>query len=261
MADKTSLSGFSRGDAGPGKGCGNCIFMGTGHCYNEVVNDDPEVPKVKGLVEVNPKDRCDYFESKKDVVFWVVRHGATGANEDDAYRGWRQVPLNAEGKKEAKAAGEFLKGKDITKIITSDLRRAVDTTEIIQGILDVPMEDDPRLRAWDVGAFAGKSQKTHSAAFNAYLKKPDTEIPMGESMKEFSSRVSDLFDDVTKEAKLPLLVTSSSVCLQLEKFAENKNPLGKPEQTISPGGVMAVMKNHECQEVFGKVIRPANYGS
>lgn len=265
MAEKTRLSGFSRGNADPTKGCRHCVWMGTGLCNQPVVLDDPDVPKDReGKVHVNPKDRCDYFQSRNDAVLWVVRHGETGANADDTFRGWREVPLNGEGKKQAKEAAEFLKDKDISKIYSSDLNRAMNTAEIIQRTIDVPLEEDPRLRAWDVGAFSGKSRKTHQKAFNEYVKNPKEEVPMGESLKEFSGRLSEAYDDYTGEKKPVLLVTSSSCCLQIEKFGEHKDPLGKPEQAIPPGGVMVVLdEDGKCsvEEVYGEVVRPANYGS
>jgi broad specificity phosphatase PhoE len=265
MGKKTQLSGFSRGDADPTKGCRHCIWMGTGYCNQPVVLDDPAVPKDRdGKVEVNPKDRCDYFQNRKDVLFWVVRHGATGANAEDVFRGWAAVPLNAQGKKQAKDAAAFLEDKDIKKIHTSDLRRAKETAEIISQEIGAPVKEDPRLRAWDVGAFAGKSRKTHQKAFDKYVEKPNREIPMGESMKEFSARASDATAEYARKEDAPLVVTSSSFCLQLEKFVENKDPFGKPEQAIPPGGVMAVLDEKgkiSVEEVFGEVIRPASYGS
>ena len=68
-------------------------------------------------------------------MLYILRHGATGANADDTFRGLRQIPLNTEGRKQAKAAGEFLKGRKITKICSSDLNRAKETAEIVGRIL------------------------------------------------------------------------------------------------------------------------------
>ena len=194
-------------------------------------------------------------------VIYVLRHGETGANADDTFRGWRQVPLNATGRAEAKKAAAFLKGKGIKHIYASDLKRTMETAEAVRDELNIPMSDDSRLRAWDVGAFAGKARKTHQEAFDKYTKSPNETIPMGESMKEFSKRVQSAFKDYRGKKESPiLLVTSASVCLQLEKMAEGKDVFGKPEQAIPPGGVMCV-KGDQADEIFGKVKKTTSYGS
>lgn len=194
-------------------------------------------------------------------IIYVLRHGETGANADDTFRGWREVPLNPKGRKEAEKAAGFLKGRGIKAIYTSDLKRTAETADIVKDTLGAPVSKDRRLRAWDVGAFAGKSRKTHQAAFDKYLSKPDEEIPMGESLKEFSKRVGSAFKDYRKREESPiLLVTSASACLQLEKFAEGKDPFGNPEQAIPPGGVM-VIHGDQADEILGKVQKTASYGS
>ena len=192
-------------------------------------------------------------------VLYILRHGATGANADDTFRGLRQVPLNSEGRKEAKKAGEFLKGRRIKNICSSDLSRAKETAEIVGKILGVKVVLDKRLRAWDVGAFSGKARKTHQKAFDYYVDHPDVEVPLGISRKQFVKTLKSIFEEYRSKPGW-LLVTSSSCCLEFEKLAEGKDPFGKAEQAIPPGGVLAIY-GHEADEIFGDVIKPANFGS
>ncbi len=192
-------------------------------------------------------------------MLYILRHGATGANADDTFRGLRQIPLNTEGRKQAKAAGEFLKGRKITKICSSDLNRAKETAEIVGRILDAKVTIDKRLRAWDVGAFAGKSRKNHQKAFDYYVEHPNVEVPLGISRQQFVKKLKSIFEEYRSEPGW-LFVTSSSCCLEFEKLAENKDPFGKPEQAIPPGGVLAI-HGDVAEEIFGDVIKPANFGS
>lgn len=264
--DGTRLSGFVRGgENAPPRQCGNCVWMAAGRCNHPLVNEDPETEKDNmGKAIVDADDCCDNFQSRGNAVIYILRHGATVANTDDTFRGWRDVPLDPEGRKQAKASAKFLEDKNIKSIYTSDLSRAKETAEIVGRILDLPIEEDKRLRAWDVGAFAGKSRKTHQKAFDKYVAKPKEEIPMGESLSEFSERVEEAHEDYAKKKGPSLLVTSSSTCIQLEKQAEGKDPLGKPDIAIPPGGVMVILDEdgeRKVEEIFGKIIESASYGS
>ena len=42
----------------------------------------------------------------------IVRHGQSEWNKQDKFTGWVDVPLSAEGKEEAKVAGEKIKKLD-----------------------------------------------------------------------------------------------------------------------------------------------------
>lgn len=62
---------------------------------------------------------------------YVVRHGETTDNAKKVFR-TKDAELTDKGKQEAKDAGEYLKDKDIKRIHTSDLHRAVETSKIIK---------------------------------------------------------------------------------------------------------------------------------
>jgi probable phosphoglycerate mutase len=132
-------------------------------------------------------------KAKKHVLY-VGRHGKTKLNNvsdksEDRIRGWLDVPLVAEGKKEAKAEGKKLKGKGITKIYASDLNRTKDTADIIGEIIGC---DDIMyvkwLRPWNLGDFQGKPSQDFVKKIKHYLENPDEEVPGGESYNDFISR-------------------------------------------------------------------------
>lgn len=62
---------------------------------------------------------------------YTVRHGQTEWNKKGLYQGKTDVPLNEEGKKQATLVKEKLKDKKIDLIISSPLKRAKETAEII----------------------------------------------------------------------------------------------------------------------------------
>lgn len=82
--------------------------------------------------EINQKSTGDHFVIKSnngDVI--VARHGETPENKNGLFRKPTSM-LTPKGKEQAKELGRKLKGKDIKIIYSSDLPRAIETSEIIR---------------------------------------------------------------------------------------------------------------------------------
>jgi len=61
----------------------------------------------------------------------LVRHGQTPWNKDKIFRGTVDIPLNDQGREEARLAGEWLKNETLHAAYTSPLSRSRDTAEAI----------------------------------------------------------------------------------------------------------------------------------
>lgn len=61
----------------------------------------------------------------------LVRHGQTPWNKDKIFRGSKDIPLNDQGREEARLAGEWLKGETIQAAYTSPLSRSRETAAAI----------------------------------------------------------------------------------------------------------------------------------
>lgn len=85
----------------------------------------------------------------------LTRHGETDWNVEGRMQGHSQTPINDRGRYEAHTVGEALKKIGVTKIYSSDLLRAVQTTEIISTHLGLPFEKDVRLREFCFGSMEG----------------------------------------------------------------------------------------------------------
>ena len=94
----------------------------------------------------------------KGPCLFIIRHGKTKFNKSssngiDKIRGWMDIPLTAEGKAEAKVAGEDLKDSGIVRVYCSDLSRAEDTAKIIAseiGLSDKEVEPTRAFRPWNL---------------------------------------------------------------------------------------------------------------
>ena len=127
---------------------------------------------------------------------FFIRHG----KDDGNYRGgWSDMPLVDEGKEQVKKLAKFLEEKEdeykIEKIISSDLLRAKQTTEIINEKLKVPVEYTERLREMNNGKIAGmlnvEVEKLYPGLYYNTLRM-DERYPGGESPIEFYSRMQEI---------------------------------------------------------------------
>jgi broad specificity phosphatase PhoE len=271
-SDGTLASGFVHaGENKPPRTCSNCIwFKDDESCGNQLVVNDPAVPKnADGRAKVDADDCSNGFQSRGCSIIYILRHGETGANKDNKFRGWLDIPLNATGKNEAKKAREYLADKRIKRVFCSDLGRTIETAKL--ALPSVKAERDPHLRPWDVGVFSGKSRDEHQEELNHYIDNPEERIPDGESLREFSTRQAKALKRYTKEGQEAgpiLLVCHSSNAIQIEKLIEGKDELGRPEDVdrVKPGGVMVVLDEEKAgmkvEIVFGDSPEsPADYGS
>jgi broad specificity phosphatase PhoE len=81
----------------------------------------------------------------------LLRHGATAWSISGQHTGRTDIPLEPEGREQAKAAGQLLKGREFALILASPLRRAWDTC-VLAGFEAQP---EPDLMEWDYGAYDG----------------------------------------------------------------------------------------------------------
>ncbi len=105
--------------------------------------------------------------SSGQTVFGLLRHGITIWNEQKRIQGSRDSKLSQQGKKATAAWARFLAGSHWDRILASDLGRVKETVAILNGVLDLPLTFDARLRELDWGEWEGKKVaeiKTGAAA-------------------------------------------------------------------------------------------------
>jgi probable phosphoglycerate mutase len=86
---------------------------------------------------------------------WLVRHGATDWSESGRHTGRTDVPLTDEGRAQARALGRRLAAMEFRTVLSSPLRRALETCRLA-GFGD-GATIDPDLQEWDYGAYEGRS--------------------------------------------------------------------------------------------------------
>ena len=89
-------------------------------------------------------------------VLYLARHGETVDNANQILQGQTQGMLNEKGLEQAENLAKSLDGIQIDAVIASDLKRAVDTAEVIAKRRSLPLITTPLLRERDWGSFTGR---------------------------------------------------------------------------------------------------------
>ena len=89
------------------------------------------------------------------VPFWFLRHGETDWNAQGISQGNVDIPLNATGVAQARAAAQKLCNRGIATIVASPLSRARVTAEFVGEALGLPIAIDPDLREVAFGVQEG----------------------------------------------------------------------------------------------------------
>ena len=86
----------------------------------------------------------------------LLRHGDTQLSPEHRFSGVRDLPLSANGTRQAKAAaGRLASGAPIDAVVSSPLQRAVATAAIAAGELGLTAATDDDLRETDFGDWDG----------------------------------------------------------------------------------------------------------
>ncbi len=134
----------------------------------------------------------------------LVRHGESQWNLENRFTGWVDVPLTETGRREARRAGELLRGLHFDRAYTSVLQRATETLDIILraiGQTDIPIERDAALNERHYGDLQGLNKAETAAKYGAeqvhiWRRSYDVAPPGGESLKDTAARTLPYFERV-----------------------------------------------------------------
>lgn len=131
--------------------------------------------------------------------FCFLRHGETENNRLGLVAGASDVPLNATGQAQARAAAERLAGSGIDAIWSSPLRRAHDTALCVAAVLGLDVRVVPEIAERSWGELEGRPRS---------LRVRGTTPPGGESPEAFAARTLAGLRRIDA-SRLPLVVAHS----------------------------------------------------
>lgn len=136
------------------------------------------------------------------IEFWFIRHGETIFNKKKLIQGWADSPLTEKGIETSKKIGKFLKNYKFTEIYSSDLKRAIDTANIINENLFLQLNIKKNFRELNTGMAEGdcieKHLKNYPNSFNLNLYK---KVEYGEDWEEVLTRMIIEINEIIKNNK------------------------------------------------------------
>ncbi|WP_066381645.1 MULTISPECIES: histidine phosphatase family protein [unclassified Anabaena] len=136
----------------------------------------------------------------------LVRHGETEWNRQTRFQGQIDIPLNDNGRNQAKKAGEFLQNVALDFAVSSTMARPKETAEIIlQHHSDVNLELQDGLREIGHGLWEGKLEVEIEQEFPGELHRwrttpADVQMPEGENLQQVWERSTVTWQAIVQSA-------------------------------------------------------------
>lgn len=146
-------------------------------------------------------------------------HGTTTDNERDIATGQNPGELSELGITQSKEMLSKIVNKDFEVVFCSDLKRAIDTTELgFKGKYQIV--PDKRLREANYGDWNGELASKFKNEMEKYI---DVKFPNGESYKDSEIRMRDFLEEMKKKYTHIAIVAHQAPQLALEVIANSKS--------------------------------------
>jgi len=148
---------------------------------------------------------------KKQLII-ICRHGQTNGNKiKNKILGLSNDSLNSVGIKQAKVLARKIKNYQIKAIFSSEVKRTLQTAEIISRSTGVLVKMDKRLNEYDFGAFTGKimDRKEIYKGINSPTKRFIYKLPLGESDRDVVKRIRSFADEIVRRKVNAVVCTHS----------------------------------------------------
>lgn len=171
----------------------------------------------------------------------VIRHGATEDTEKKIVSGHSPTNLSEAGKKEVRSLAQELKDTKSNAVITSPIKRALESAQIISHELGLEVIRNSKFSERNFGELTGLSWEQFSEKYPQLAKHPKNTpnrqnyLPSGESIAQVESRVRIGLFNLTRDfaGQKVCLVTHSGVIRVIKRLLEidsdSRDDLGTAE--------------------------------
>jgi len=131
----------------------------------------------------------------------LIRHGQTDWNVEGRWQGQADPPLNDRGREQARRVAEYQSQFGFAALYSSDLRRAMETAQIIGAEMGLSVIPEPRLREINLGKWQGmlsaNIQAQYPDEFRCWHESPLTAHPPdGEDISTLAVRVLEAINEI-----------------------------------------------------------------
>jgi len=125
--------------------------------------------------------------------FILIRHGQTGWNKQERFRGWVDIDLDETGRRQAQAAARRVSPWGVSAIYSSPLKRALATAQALADIAGLGVNAIDGITDMHFGVWQGMSitevKDSYPDQFDQWCNRPDAlEIPDGETLEDVRIR-------------------------------------------------------------------------
>ncbi len=170
---------------------------------------------------------------------YLIRHGETDFNKQGKELGQpNETALNDLGFKQSEKLAQELKEIKFAKLFSSDLKRALQTAEILSNTIGIPIIKDQRLREYDSGEADPSSEKwieEYKRLLNLGMSKYEIRPFGGENIWDLVKRVKSFLEDLEKEKGTIAIITHSgvnSILINLSQRREKDNFLSIKQDNV-----------------------------
>lgn len=150
--------------------------------------------------------------------WYLIRHGETDFNKKRFFYGKVDVSINETGKEQAALLHQLMKGKSISRVYTSQLKRTQETAAII-----FPDQNPTAYKALnerDFGLWEGRTANEIQAAFplvwEEWLESPFEVTPSkAEPFEKFKERVWSIVQEIRERADPEIVIVGHLGVLRL----------------------------------------------
>jgi len=180
---------------------------------------------------------------------YVARHGETDWNYEGRYQGQRESTLTELGRRQAEALAGALADSGARRILSSPLRRCVDTARPLAERLGISVETDDRLLEiahgnWE-GRLRAEIERADGERLRAWRKAPHTvTFPGGESLTDVDDRWRAFTDSLTGDADV--VVVTHDVLVRLAILTATRRKAAELWQPRVGNGGYATLKKSDA---------------
>jgi broad specificity phosphatase PhoE len=177
------------------------------------------------------------------VHIFLIRHGETALNAAGVLRGQLDVPLNETGEAEARALGGVFREVPLSAVVSSPLRRAVETARPIATASGAPLTIDERLSDRFYGEVAGHSLAQVERRFGSI-----DAAPLVEAWQLLESRAEEAF--------LEVAASFDAAAPPLRAAARDTTVTGAGGQVAGPAGSAALVTHDAVIRALLRLLVP-----
>ncbi|MDF2949657.1 MAG: alpha-ribazole phosphatase [Sedimentibacter sp.] len=156
---------------------------------------------------------------------YLLRHGQTNLNKGGKFQGATDIDLNQLGKKQAELLGKRIQKYNIDIIYSSDLKRVIETTEILNNYIGAEIIIKEELREINMGAWDKLTMEERYIINEDYAKQwhkhlADLPYPNGECGQDVYNRVKEIIDNIKKQKheNVAIVTSGGTIAILLCEF-------------------------------------------